>query len=669
MTQRLPFISACLLLLVTAFTAKAQDADTTNLQWTSSPILNLEPGKKVMTVADLDLADNITLAELLQMFPELIGRDDDALLANFDLQIDDISVNTSKDVLLTQLRAAEIKQIEVSVNPTTSSQIDGQGGVIKIKLHHPEKDGFVGNAMLEASSTITVNPSFKFFYSKDKLLLGGIVSGQYYQPRDKSAIIQTYYPEANRREYVSQTDDHKYGTQYATVYMDYTFDDRSTLRAWINESYSKNNHIVVNAIDSSSVMLSKKSKHYLDELNISAGMKYKYIAPIFTLETQLTYDYLPSNYKKYQDRNDEMVEDYHDNYQQQGLKFLAKGIFKLIPTNDHQKCEMTVGLNTNYEPKRFRFTDIIDMFDYSLLGDENLIDAKTRSVYVSPYLEVNAKYGPCFFKGGVRYQFYQYDITAVEDENFKKAQNKVTAFANFGWQIVPHHHLSVILDKSLKRPDNQMVYPYVFYDPASGSLMQGNPNLGTEDIYTASLDYQYDFSNDGHTVLAGTGLRYNRVNSVISAISAEYRTYVNDGYCDVINATAMAMYGKGPFKVFLTGNLLQNWSTISDKKNSNFSYNISLSPMLSFQGAWRISGIFEFNSNVKTMYTDLGKYFYSEVRLNKGFKAWQIFMKLSDNFHRVVQDVEYKTDGTVVYNSHYLHFPGFGLGASFTFGK
>lgn len=640
-----------------------------NSFWTSSPILNLEPGKKIMKVADLDLAGNITLAELLQMFPELISRDDEALLSRFDLQIDDISVKTSKDVLLTQLRAAEIKQIEVSVNPATSSQIDGQGGVIKIKLNRPKDNGFLGNAMLEASTTWDVNPAFKFFYNKDKFHLGGIVSGQYYQPRDKNAVFQTYSPDYEYREYVSQVDDYKYGTQYANVHMDYAFNERNNLRAWINEGYSKNNHNIVNSVDSSGTIISKNNRQHFDEFFVSAGIKYKYVDQLFTFETELSYDYLPSAYTKYQGRNDKMVEDYYDNYQQHGLKYMAKGIFRLIPTTDHQKCEMTLGLNTNYEPKHFTFTDIIDTFDYTILGDENILDAKTKSIYVSPYLELNAKYGPCFFKGGVRYQFYQYDITANNGENFKKPQNKVTAFLNFGWQIAPHHHLSVILDKSLKRPDNQMVYPFVFYDPASGSLMKGNPDLRTEDIYTASLDYQYDFSKNGHTVLAGAGLRYNRVNSAISVISTEYTSYINDGYCDVINATAMAVYGKGPFKVFLTGNLLQNWSTISDKKNSNFSYNVALTPMLSFQGEWRVSGMFEYNSNIKTMYTDQGKYFYSEVRLNKGFKAWQIFMKLTDNFHRVVEDVEYKASGNVVYKSHYLHFPGFGLGASFTFGK
>lgn len=625
-----------------------------------SPEIELAPGKKILHVSRMDLPDNLSLLELLLMFPELTARDDYNALSRFDLQIDDVSCGTSKYDYFSFLLSCDIEDIELSMEPAASEQHNGQGGVINVILNEAAK-GFSGYAMLEGSSAFNVMPAISLKYKTDKLKIVGSVVGQYIHPHSNTR--QTLVESTGSGLHRNFSDVNlQYTTQMANVRLEYTPDDHHLLKAWAIQSLNFDHEFVSTKKDSMDARRMVNTQDKLDKFSFDGGLNYKYTFNLGFFETQAVFTHNPQRYNWLNEGDPDIREIYNGRQKPFTVDGYAKVCFHLVPETETRKIDLETGLDVQYTNKFYQ-----ENFSGSKWPQSEVL-ARFRPLYLSPYLQLDTQFGEYFLKGAVR---YQYNGSNIKDEaagkDFRKHFGSLTAYANAGFCLDSGHSLSVTLDKSISRPEDEQIYPYVYYDPVENSFVRGNAALMPENIYTASVDYQYSWSDEKQRVTSGAGVRYHHTSDIIAGRTIEsLPSFVNAGSSNIVDFNLTTTYSSGPFSLTFNGNLAHNWNNIGGTKGRFFSYNLALIPRLSFVGGWRISGTLEYNSAEETYSEILGDYFFSEFRISKGWDKWNVFMTLTDNFHRQVTDVTNSSPEreTKIYN---LKYPGLGLGAILRF--
>ncbi|MCQ2186081.1 MAG: outer membrane beta-barrel family protein [Bacteroidales bacterium] len=624
------------------------------------PEIELAPGKKIMHVSRMNLPSNLSLMELMLMFPELTARDDVDALSRYDLQINDVSCGTSKYDFFKFLHSCDIEDIEFSMQPTASEQHNGQGGVINVILNTPA-EGFSGHAMLEASSAFNVMPAVSLNYKTDELKIFGSVVSQYIHPHSNTR--QTLVESSSTGLHRNFSDVNlQYVTQMANFRLEYEPDEHHLLKAWAIQTLNRDHEYVSTKRDSMDARHMVNTQDKLDKFSFDGGLNYKYTFDLGFVETQASFIHNPERYYWLSLEDSDSKDVYKGNQKPFMIDAFTKVCFHLVPKTATRKIDFETGLDVQYTYKLYRedFT--------GPRWPKYDITARFRPLYLSPFIKLDTRFGDYFLKGSVRYQYNGRNIRVDSDgKDFKKEINSVTATVNTDICLDSGHSLSVTLDKAISRPEDEQIYPYVYYAPESSRFVRGNSALIPENIYTASVDYQYTWADDRQSVTSGAGLKYHHTSEIITERAIGSTTsYANAGKSDIVAFNLTATYATGPFSLTLNSNLYHNWNHIGGTRGRFFSYNLALIPRLSFVGGWRISGSLEYNSAEETYAKSLGDYFYSEFRISKEWDKWNVFMTLTDNFHRQVTDLTYTLPEreTKTYN---LKYPGLGLGAIFRF--
>lgn len=632
-----------------------------------SYLVEIKPGKKVLHASEVNLPPTTTLGELLTCFPELLARDEGKRLENYDLQVLDVSVDEGRETILENIRLCDIKEIEVSKNPGTSQQKNGQGGVINVVLRDLDS-GVSGRAHFCIGTHFGTTPGATVNYHKEKIDIRSTLLFEYYNPRN---YLENTFVKKNDRlsSFKLDTCDYKTGYQLFNFHLKYYPSKKHTLKFWLREGYgiTSAQHNIFNDHRSSSFRSNNDSK--TNNLNVYTGANYELKLDRGGLEVQAEYTLNPQYYNSsISETFLSPVNRYEDKTFSQNIAAYAKGKFQIVPTTPKQKCELIAGCNTTFSPTAFdySFSGKAVNPERDLLADM-IFEAKGNVLYLSPFIECNSIFGPFFLKGGLRFQYYHYFID-VDHDKFKSDRNDWTSFINFGWQVAPHHHLSLILDRSIRRPSGSQIYPYSLYDPTQGKFSIGNEFLRSASLHTASLNYITDIKfKSGHSVIINLGAEYINSRRLINANSiSEYISYSNNKNSDIADINASILYECGVFSLAFTSNLFQNWSTVSSVKDSYFYYNISLVPMLQFGGGWGISSQFTYNSHIETVGSSLSDYFFSHVRFNKTLNKMTFFLELSDNFHDSAEDIIYGLKETT-HKYYNLHFPSLNVGFSYKF--
>lgn len=625
-----------------------------------SPEIELAPGKKIMHVSRMNLPGNLSLLELLLMFPELTARDDYNALSRFDLQIDDVSCGTSKYDFFDFLHSCDIEDIELSMEPSASEQHNGQGGVINVILNEAAK-GLSGYALLDASTAYNVMPAVNLKYRTDKINFLGSVVAQYIHPHSNTR--QTLVESTGTGLHRDFSDVNlQYATQMANLRLEYTPDDRNKLKAWAIQSFNRDHEYITTRKDSMDARRTVSTKDMLDKFSIDAGLNYKYTFNLGFFESQAIFTHNPSRYDWLSEGDPNIKEDYKGSQKPFILDAYTKVCFHLVPETDTRKIDLETGLDIQYTNNLYK-----ENFSGSKWPDRKVV-ATFTPLYVSPYIQLDSKFREYFLKAALRYQYNGRNIKVEADSKpFSLGLNSVTGTINTGFCLASGHSLSLTLDKSINRPEDEQIYPNIYYDPVENRFVRGNSGLIPENIYTASLDYQYSWSNEIHRVTTGTGLKFHHTRDIITEKDIEsVPSFVNAGTSNIVAFNLTATYATGPFSLTLNGNLYNNWNHIGGNNGKFFSYNLAMIPRLSFDGGWRISATLEYNSAEETYTEILGDYFYSEFRIGKEWDKWNVYVTLADNFHRQVTDISrtLPEKETKLYN---LKYPGLGLGAIFRF--
>jgi len=633
---------------------------------TENYIVEIKPGKKIIHLSEMNVMPTTSISEVLDMFPELLLREGQVELQYYDVQVNDVSTGNSKESVLQQLRVADVKTIEISQSPSASQQRKGQGGVIKIIMNDLQ-EGFSGSAMVEASTMWDAMPTANLNYRKGNLSVRGSLSMEYYQPKIDNSIHSEY--DDNSSVIKVDTNKVKTGYEMARVIVNYMPSEKHDIKFWAWESYEKGLQDQYSNITQDKYTHIESTFLSSNSVTLNTGLEYKYIYGPGTLKFRLQYEYLPNH--TYKDINPHAAigtEDFY-NTETRNNTIVAElsNSYHLIKEEPHRKCVLGVGLNASMQPNSYGYR--IDTQGGSIFDPQpETFNVSTCSDYLSPFVEIDSEFNKFFLNAGIRYQFYQYNI----DRDFSTDRHDYTAFFNFGWQIVPHHHLSLIADRSLKRPDNQQVYPQVTYDIDTKSFVLGNEELESRYIHNIQLNYIYDFTSAGHNLVFNTSLQYINTSNLINTVCIkdetlrEYYTFYNDGTSNIVAWNGMLMYNYGIFSMALSANVYGNYETIGGEKDKYFCYNISWCPILHLPLKWAFSAKVVYNSRIEKMDRNLGDYIYSQVRISKEWKRWTFFAELDDNFHKPIDD-RYYSGNTRIEDVYVLRRPCFALGFHVSF--
>lgn len=633
-------------------------------------LIEIKTGKKVLNADQIELAPTTPVAELLQMFPELLTRGGDLAISNYDVQVNDVSMTTNKNTVLTQYKLADIKSIEVSSNPSTSQQKNGQGGVIKLKLKNLD-DGVSGSASLHVNSIFRAQPGVMVNYQKDKWTLRSTFFMEYGHPFNEVSITETILP----KEYRYVTDSLNSHNGYEALNLDavYKPDKKSKLHLWamecLNIKYKSTNSTITRNLDTHK----KFGEEKYDAFNYLLGANYTYEYEASKFETEWTLSGSPTGYSRYKYNVESPAHFKNWTYDavDREVKFtgLIKYSYKFVPTKPHNKAILIIGANMNNTPDDYNhdYSYIPENTNGESFPQSEALSSQNASLYLSPYIESDNEFGIWFLKAGLRYQHYNNYFNVTEVGSSTKNENYFTAFVNLGCQVAPHHHLSMILDRSVNRMQPYQIYPFKIFWPDLECFCEGNPSLLPISVHNVSLNYITDFTVNDKYFTFDTEFKYINSDKLITSDKEDdVMSFNNDGRSNIFVTNFLFIFSYKALSLSFTANYFNN-TTFSSKGNNTYNYfNLSFVPIVNFGNGWNASLKLTYNSPIYTQTSRLSDYFYTVTRFAKSWEKFTVYLQMSDNFHETAQDEFFGTalSETKYYN---LYYPNLELGFRFKF--
>jgi len=486
----------------------------------------------------------------------------------------------------------------------------------------------------------------------------------YYHPRNENTVRQYGYDGMSKYQADSLTIDNSY--EMVSIDAFYTPNIHNKLHIWGWENMSFISKLGASSVEINSKLTNVSSTEKNKDFKWMAGAKYNHFFSKSEIEAECTYQNGPGS--NVTNRYDLLMNvsglnmKYSDATTSSNLNGALKYKYNFVPETPTSRAKLTGGVNINlldnginYEYQRMLLSK------YKLQGAVNVF-------YLSPFIETDNIFGKWFLKGSFRYLHYASDMKANDDTPYKRREDFFTGFLSAGYQLAPHHHLSLILDRSLQRGAANQYYPYKIFDPDKERFSIGNADLCPVFTNSVAANYITDFASGDNKFTFDVELKYLYNTDIISSyyIENDVIKYTNDGTSNIGTANFLFNYSNKVFAVSLIANAFNNYTHITGIDDHYVYYNLSVVPTLSFTGGWVISAQMTYNSHVYSRTSRLGDYFYANTRFSKVWNNWIFYLELDDNFHKMVVD-EFYSDTVIEWYMHNLHKPSLSAGVHFKF--
>lgn len=645
-------------------------------------LIEIKPTKKIIHVDKLGISDNTTVMDILEMMPEVVGRQADVLdfrLSNYSIQINDKDVGQSRDMILEQTKLIEVKQIEISLSPTVSEQRKGQGGVIDIILKDVE-EGISGNATLDAATSFgksgQVSPSVYLNYRKGNFSM-------------RSSLL---FSASNVNHYQEINQFHNNGNEYLsmdtitelfhqeTAKLNLVYDTgRDKLDFWVWESYGMDRVRTRSAVEQDYLLerdipsvstwnafeYTQLTTGRTQDLNVVTNIEYSHqYANGGCFDTEFDYSYTPSR------GNNETrfivpgMEDIYGGYRYENsnkkqpheLDLLIKSKHQLLPASHPYQLTFEYGINGSYlltnpgsnEGYYLDYTPVDSLY-------EN-VDRNVRVLYLSPYTQLDLTAGPLTFRAGVRYQYQHRKINIADLGTSFRQHHDVTCNVSLAYQVKPHHNLRLVAARNLVRPSDDQVYPFLIFTPTRSVGVMGNDSLNPAYYHSISLNYTFDHQVKEHYMTGSVELNYLHVSDLIVPITRTttvqnstltYKTYTNQGHSDVLSLNYSFFYVYRIFALNFSGNVYDNIRHTATGTESCWFYNIAVEPIFSFRHRWTLSAKFLYNSRVINSTSYQGDCFMAQIKLSKDWGNWNVHFMIDDIFDYRTTDCSFNENETI----------------------
>ena len=175
----------------------------------SLPIIEIKADRTIIYPQRMELTGEETLMDILQIVPDLMIEGYEEVISDYNLRLDNVPMNGDNRLILSQMKAKDIANIQVCNNTGVAKGTIGTSNVLDINMKKPEKvSGFV-----EAQ-------------------------GGFGNETEGDATVNLLYGSKTTNLYANATYRHLMGDkEYLTLHMTNRFDDRNKLLTYFTQQY------------------------------------------------------------------------------------------------------------------------------------------------------------------------------------------------------------------------------------------------------------------------------------------------------------------------------------------------------------------------------------------------------------------------------------------------
>lgn len=495
------------------------DASPTSSGATALEILEKSPGVSVDNDGNISLKGKQGVIIMMDGKPTYLSPSD---LAN----------------LLKNMPASALDQIEIMTNPSSKYDAEGNSGVINIKTKKGKNDGFNGNLMLGATTSIYqsngvtyLNPksqnSLNFNYRKNKLNFFGSYNPNFSRGRNTLTFDSKQIDPSDGilKGYTNQVTRFKFGNFNQTLKLGLDwYSDKKNIFGVVVSGFKFDGHPTpVSVADLSDVNHQLQSELITNTTNkihfenFTGNLNWKHTFD--TTGKELTADF---DYVKYNNiSNTQLGTDiYNSSLQYVGhsdLKgYLPSQIdiysFKSDYTKPLKNGRIEAGVKSSY----VRNDNVVT---YQIKdGNGNWIDDQIRSnhfIYTeninAAYVNVNRQIGKWTLQGGLRVENTNAEGNQITTKTtFTRDTTNFFPTAFVSYAMNQKNTFTVSYGKRIRRPNYQDLNPFTFFLDTL-SYQQGNIYLRPQ--YSNNIELSHAYLGKFITTLA-----YNNTADVISQI-------------------------------------------------------------------------------------------------------------------------------------------------------
>jgi len=569
----------------------------------------MDKGTKKIYVQDLGLDPSTTIYEVLQLFPELMGRDAQNL-DTYSVSLDDQDVGSSKQNLLMQLTVSDVNCVEVCDNASAAYAQNGATGSINI-VSASLREGVSGYALCDISTEASARLAGSVGYLTDRLTVRATVNAEY-QRSDRS-MVDEYFAD----DHLIRNDDFfarsRGVNQGAKLNIDYrpSSADAFSLRLWENYNFSQDyaeeeSHQFAWLTATTASFNQYESDINTHRLTLFAQAKYEHLfRDKHKLGLMLNYNYgglrSLSNTLSYTNGMDSCFRDVWQRLLPHQINTDVYFDGKLMQTDRHT-MSLKLGMQNTYSATG---SSMIDSTYRTSFPKSDTTFASAWGFNMSPYLEYNYAFGQwVVFNLGGRFRHEQ-----IGNGNLSHTYNSY--MLNFFLTSTP-------------------VEGHTFRLGALRNFLSPTFESETGCSYTGNFRYVYNGNFGEHRLNTEAALQYTLVHR-----------YDTDDRHNVWQANWSAFWSYRWVSIALAFSLFDNQqyreAGIFDYKGY---YNIRLTPMFRLPKSWQLSATVLYSSDQITQYVTFGRYVYTALRLGKQLGNWSFHGEVTDLAHYRTTDVQ-----------------------------
>ena len=173
------------------------------------PIIEVKADRTMIYPQRMDLTGEETLADMLQIMPDLMIGGFEELISSYNLRIDNVPFNGDVRLILSQMKAKDIAKIQVCTNTGVAKGTIGMGRVLDVTMAMPDR-------------------------------VKGFVEGQggFGKEIEGSGTVNVLYGSARTDIYANAAYQYQQGhEEYLTLHMTNRFDERNKLLTYLTQQY------------------------------------------------------------------------------------------------------------------------------------------------------------------------------------------------------------------------------------------------------------------------------------------------------------------------------------------------------------------------------------------------------------------------------------------------
>jgi iron complex outermembrane recepter protein len=494
------------------------DASPTSAGSTAMDILEKSPGVSVDNDGNISLRGKQGVIVMVDGKPTYLSPAD---LAN----------------MLKNMPASALDQIEIMTNPSSKYDASGNSGILNIKTKKGKNNGFNGNFMIGATSSIyrldgktyfmpKSQNSFNFNYRKNKLNFFGNYNPNFFRGRNTLDFTSRQIDPTDglTKGYTDQTTRFKFGNFNQTLKLGLDwYKDKKNIFGVVASGFVFNGHptptTIANDRDENMQLRSRLITHAnndIDFKNFTGNVNWKHTFDSTGKELTADFDYV--RYSTVSDQN--LFTDIYNS----SLALVGNtGLRGHIPANiniysvksDYTRPFKNGRVEAGIKVSAVRNDNLVgyenkvgnDWMKDEIRSNHFIYEEQINAVYVS----INKQIKKWTLQGGLRMENTIADGNQVTSKTtFKRDTTNFfpTAFASYA--VDKKNTFTISFGRRIQRPNYQDLNPFIFFLDTL-SFRQGNPNLRPQ--YTNNVELSHAFMGKFITTLS-----YNNTDDVISQI-------------------------------------------------------------------------------------------------------------------------------------------------------